>query len=141
MHGNGTGSRDLSSTVADLEKELREVSAELAGSIRREMELEDLVERLQQEVKGERRSSDYFSDYSGSSSIIRSASDGAKSEDIDKVKRMAEQERAQLKVELSQRWQEERSKRMACESHVQILENQVQQVRRLFANPMLSSHC
>ncbi|KAL1973616.1 hypothetical protein VTN31DRAFT_6251 [Thermomyces dupontii] len=130
MHGNGTGSRDLSSTVADLEKELREVSAELAGSIRREMELEDLVERLQQEVKGERRSSDYFSDYSGSSSIIRSASDGAKSEDIDKVKRMAEQERAQLKVELSQRWQEERSKRMACESHVQILENQMQQYRR-----------
>lgn len=36
--------------VAEIENELREISSELAGSIRREMELEDLVERLQSEM-------------------------------------------------------------------------------------------
>lgn len=117
------------SNMADLENELREISSELAGSIRREMELEDLVERLQSEPSdANRRTSDYFSD-SGTSSI-RYASDAgaARTEDIEKIKRAAEQERAQLKVELSQKLQEERSQRTAFESHIQILENQVQQV-------------
>lgn len=124
--GNST---DLMNKVSELEAELREISSELAGSIRREMELEDLVERFQLESHADanRRTSDYFSD-SGTSSI-RTGTDGGKVEDIDRIKRAAEQERAQLKVELTQRWQEERSKRTACESHVQILENQVQQVR------------
>jgi hypothetical protein len=124
--GNGA---DLMNKVSELEAELREISSELAGSIRREMELEDLVERFQLEshTDANRRTSDYFSD-SGTSSI-RTGTDGGKIEDIDRIKRAAEQERAQLKVELTQRWQEERSKRTACESHVQILENQVQQVR------------
>ncbi|KAJ5561948.1 hypothetical protein N7535_003590 [Penicillium sp. DV-2018c] len=117
------------SKMADLENELREISSELAGSIRREMELEDLVERLQSEgPDANRRTSDYFSD-SGTSSV-RYASDTGKSEDIEKIRRVAEQERAQLKVELSQKLQEERSQRMASESHVQILESQVQQLRR-----------
>ncbi|KAJ5135784.1 uncharacterized protein N7515_005062 [Penicillium bovifimosum] len=117
------------SKMADLENELREISSELAGSIRREMDLEDLVERLQSEgPDANRRTSDYFSD-SGTSSV-RYASDTGKSEDIEKIRRMAEQERAQLKVELSQKLQEERSQRMASESHVQILESQVQQLRR-----------
>jgi hypothetical protein len=116
------------SKMADLENELREISSELAGSIRREMDLEDLVERLQLEgPDSNRRTSDYFSD-SGTSSV-RYASDAGKSEDIEKIRRAAEQERAQLKVELSQKLQEERSKRTASESHVQILESQVQQVR------------
>ncbi|KAJ5098815.1 hypothetical protein N7532_005816 [Penicillium argentinense] len=117
----------IASKFSDLENELREISSELAGSIRREMELEDLIERLQMEgPDANRRTSDYFSD-SGTSSV-RYAPDRA--EDIEKIKRAAEQERAQLKVELSQKLQEERMQRTASESHVQILENQVQQLRR-----------
>jgi hypothetical protein len=119
---------DLVSKVAQLENELREISSELAGSIRREMELEDLVERLQLESGSDanRRTSDYFSD-SGTIST-KAGPENGRSEDIERIKRAAEQERAQLKVELSQRWQEERSRRTACESHVQLLESQVQQV-------------
>ncbi|CAG8887157.1 unnamed protein product [Penicillium egyptiacum] len=117
------------SKMAEIENELREISSELAGSIRREMELEDLVERLQLEGPDvNRRTSDYFSD-SGTSSV-RYTSDPGKNEDIEKIRRAAEQERAQLKVELSQKLQEERSQRLASESHVQILESQVQQLRR-----------
>ncbi|CDM30413.1 hypothetical protein DTO013E5_2627 [Penicillium roqueforti] len=117
------------SKIADIENELREISSELARSIRREMDLEDLVERLQLEGPDiNRRTSDYFSD-SGNSSV-RYASDAGKSEDIEKIRRAADQERAQLKVELSQKLQEERSQRLASESHVQILESQVQQLRR-----------
>lgn len=119
----------LSSKIAELESELREISCELAGSIRREMELEDLVERLQTEVPTDsnRRTSDYFSD-SGTSSVRYGSDSASRVEDIEKIKRAAEQERAQLKVQLSQKWQEERAQRTASESHVQILENQVQQV-------------
>lgn len=115
------------SKIADLENELREISSELAGSIRREMELEDLIERFQSEGSSDanRRTSDYFSD-SGTSSI-RYAPEG-RGEDVEKIRRAAEQERAQLKVELSQKLQEERMQRAASESHVQILETQVQQV-------------
>lgn len=126
---NGSATQVQSSKLAELENELREISSELAGSIRREMELEDLVERLQSEVPIEpnRRTSDYFSD-SGASSTKNAIDSERRLEDIEKIRRSAEQERAQLKVELSQRWQEERSWRTASESHVQILENQVQQV-------------
>lgn len=121
---------DFMHKISELEAELREISSELAGSIRREMELEDLVERFQLESHTDvnRRTSDYFSDYSGTSGSIRTGTDGGKLEDIERMKRAAEQERAQLKVDLSQKWQEERARRLACESHVQILENQVQQV-------------
>ncbi|PLN81471.1 hypothetical protein BDW42DRAFT_200819 [Aspergillus taichungensis] len=117
--------------VSELENELREISSELAGSIRREMELEDLVERLQSDMPmdtpSHRRTSDYFSD-SGSSSI-RYAYDG-RADDLEKFRRAAEQERAQLKTDLTQRWQEERARRAATESHIQILEAQVHQLRR-----------
>ncbi|KAL4741394.1 hypothetical protein BDV11DRAFT_182986 [Aspergillus similis] len=121
-----------SALVAELENELREISSELAGSIRREMELEDLVERLQSEMPSEapnRRTSDYFSD-SGSSSIRYAYESGGRIEDIEKYKRAAEQERAQLRADLGQKLQEERTRRTASESHVQILEAQVAQLRR-----------
>jgi len=130
ISGPSTAAPDLASKVVQLENELRDISTELAGSIRREMELEDLVERLQSELgssEANRRTSDYFSD-SGTVSIRYGAESSGRSEDIEKIKRQAEQERAQLKLELSQKWQEERSRRAAFESHVQILENQVQQV-------------
>ncbi|KAL3449524.1 hypothetical protein BJX65DRAFT_39982 [Aspergillus insuetus] len=121
-----------SALVAELENELREISSELAGSIRREMELEDLVERLQSEMPSDapnRRTSDYFSD-SGTSSIRYAYESGGRVEDIEKYKRAAEQERAQLRVDLGQKLQEERARRTASESHVQILESQVTQLRR-----------
>lgn len=115
------------SKMSDLENELREISSELAGSIRREMELEDLIDRMQMEgPDANRRTSDYFSD-SGTSSV-RNGPNPSQAEDMDKVRRAAEQERAQLKVELSQKLQEERIRRTQSESHVQLLENQVQQV-------------
>jgi hypothetical protein len=128
LSGPPSGHADLAAKVSEMESELREISSELAGSIRREMELEDLVERLQLESNSDanRRTSDYFSD-SGTSSI-RTGTDGGKIEDIDRIKRTAEQERAQLKVDLSHKWQDERSRRAASESHVQLLESQVQQV-------------
>ncbi|KAL4783010.1 hypothetical protein BJX76DRAFT_273197 [Aspergillus varians] len=121
-----------SALVAELENELREISSELAGSIRREMELEDLVERLQSEMPWDapnRPTSDYFSD-SGSSSIRYAYESGGRIEDIEKYKRAAEQERAQIKVDIGQKLQEERTRRTACESHVQILESQVTLLRR-----------
>ncbi|EEP78549.1 predicted protein [Uncinocarpus reesii 1704] len=124
----------VTSKLAELETELREISCELAGSIRREMELEDLVERLQIEMNlpdANHRGSDYFSD-SGYGSVKYALSDAgiSRTEDIEKMKRSLEQERAQLKVDLSQKVQEERSRRQVAESHVQILEGQVNQLRR-----------
>lgn len=123
---------DLNLKINQLENELREISSELAGSIRREMDLEDLVERLQSEIgtDSNRRTSDYFSD-SGAGSVKYGPNSGGQPEDIEKIRRAADQERAQLKVELSQKWQEERSRRAAFESHVQLLEGQVQQVSSL----------
>ncbi|RMJ22884.1 hypothetical protein PHISP_06251 [Aspergillus sp. HF37] len=128
---SGSVTQTQLSKFPELENELREISSELAGSIRREMELEDLIEKLQSEMPMEpnRRTSDYFSD-SGTSSTKYAADNERRLEDIEKIRRGAEQERAQLKVELSQRWQEEKAQRAASESHVQILENQVQQLRR-----------
>ena len=124
---------ELSIKVGQLEGELREISQELAGSIRREMELEDLVEKLQLEVSqgsdAASRTSDYFSDPGIGS--LRATSDGRnKIGEIEKVKRDLEQKQAQLKVDLSQKWQDERSRRKELESHVQLLEEQVSRFRR-----------
>ncbi|OJD20342.1 hypothetical protein ACJ73_08324 [Blastomyces percursus] len=127
--------QDMNAKLKEMDHELREISSELAGSIKREMELEDLVERLQLEAtvgpEPNRRTSDYFSD-SGTSSVKYPLSDtgGGRAEESERMKRNLEQERAQLKVDLSQRWQEERSRRVAFESHVRILEGQVEQLRR-----------
>ena len=121
--------------VEALEEELREISAELAGSIRREMELEDQVERLQSEVPQppppapSRRTSDYFSD-SGTSSVRyqNSEVDGGKVEDLEKQMRKSDQEKAQLKVDLSQKLQEERGRRKTMEAHIKSLEDHIYNV-------------
>lgn len=122
----------MTSKLLQLEAELREITTELANSIKREMDLEDVVERLQTEGPGLAReidrTSDYFSD-SGTSSIRPSTSEGNK-EEIQRIKRESEQLRAQLKAEMSQRWQIERAGRQALESHVQILEQKLSQSRR-----------
>lgn len=121
---------ELIAKINLLETELREISTELAGSIKREMDLEDLVEGLQENSPvaiTNNRTSDYYSDSSGS---VRFGIDSNKIEEIERVKRRSEQERAQLKVSLSQKWQDERSKRKALEAHVQLLEEQVASSRR-----------
>lgn len=123
----------MSTQIADMEEELREVSSELAGSIRRELELEDLVDRLQVEAtQGPdlgRRTSDYFSD-SGTSSVRYPTSDigGGKMDDLAKMKRLSEQEKARFKLDLSQKLQDERARRKAVEIHLQHLGKQLQHV-------------
>ncbi|KAI9738693.1 MAG: hypothetical protein M1834_008198 [Cirrosporium novae-zelandiae] len=124
-----------SKMVEDLEGELREISAELASSIKRELDLEDLVERLQAEAEripdGNRRTSDYFSD-SGTSSVTGyryPMSDyGVKLDDIEKMRRSSEQQIAQVKIDLSKKVQDERVARVALESLVATLEKQLDEL-------------
>ena len=115
-----------------LEDELREISSELAASIRREMDLEDMIEQLQSEgsqtLDPNRRTSDYFSD-SGTSSVRYPLSDAGKGDDLEKLKRRSEQEKAQLKADVSQKVQDERARRKVLEAYVKTLEGQVQSVR------------
>ncbi|KAL8701038.1 MAG: hypothetical protein Q9224_000690 [Gallowayella concinna] len=123
----------MSAQVADMEDELRDISAELAGSIRRELELEDMVDRLQYEAQQGpelgRRTSDYFSD-SGTSSIRYPLSDvnGGKGDDHAKLKRASEQEKARYKLDMSNKLQDERARRKALELHIQQLGSQVQNI-------------
>ena len=131
---------ELGGFASDFDEELREVSTELAGSIRRELELEDLVDRLQLEASQGpdlgRRTSDYFSD-SGSGSYRYAMSDGGagKADDLAKQKRLSEQEKAQFKLSYTQKLQDERAQRKTLEEHIRRLENQVQHVSVLFDDP------
>ena len=124
---------ELGGYSTDVDEELREVSTELAGSIRRELELEDLVDRLQLEASQGpdlgRRTSDYFSD-SGSGTYRYAMSDGSagKAEDLAKQKRLSEQEKAQFKLSYTQKLQDERSRRKTLEEHVRQLGEQMQHV-------------
>lgn len=122
----------MTTQVGEMEEELREVSSELAASIRREMELEDMVDRLQLEASqgpdNNRRTSDYFSD-SGTSSVRYAHSEiGGKSEDLEKWKRTIEQDKAQFKVDFTQKLQTERGRRRVLEDHIHKLEEQAQYV-------------
>lgn len=120
----------------DVDEELREVSTELAGSIRRELELEDLVDQLRLEAsQGSelgRRTSDYFSD-SGSGSYRYPLSDAGagKGDDLAKLRRLSEQEKAQFKLSLTQKVQDERDQRKALENHVHQLGKQLANVSRM----------
>ncbi|KAL8387824.1 hypothetical protein RB595_009649 [Gaeumannomyces hyphopodioides] len=110
--------------IEDMEDELKAISAELAASIRREMDLEDLVDRLQAQVGGRgdtpgKRTSDYFSD-SGYSSAKLSEHD-ANREEITQLRRRAEQEKAQVRLELSEKLQDERERRRDLDRQIQEL--------------------
>ncbi|TLD22742.1 hypothetical protein PspLS_07490 [Pyricularia sp. CBS 133598] len=111
------------SQIEDMEDELKAISAELAASIRREMDLEDLVERLQSQVGGRgepgKRTSDYFSD-SGYSSAKASEADASR-EEVAQVQRRAEQEKAQVRLELSQKLNDERSRRRELDLQIKEL--------------------
>ncbi|KAF2472253.1 uncharacterized protein BDR25DRAFT_302988 [Lindgomyces ingoldianus] len=125
-----SSSPQMNAHVEELERELREVSSELAASIRREMELEDEVERWKAENStvmsdNNRRTSDYYSD-SGASSVRYPIGDSeSKLEEVETLRRKAEQERAQLKVRMAERLQEELRRRRDLEEQVQQLEDQV----------------
>ncbi|PSN72784.1 hypothetical protein BS50DRAFT_652918 [Corynespora cassiicola Philippines] len=122
-------SPQMNAHVEELERELREVSSELAASISREMELEDEVERWKAEssamsIPDNRRTSDYYSD-SGASSVRYPISDSeSKLEEVEMLRRKAEQERAQLKVRMAERLQEELRRRRDLEEQVHQLEDQ-----------------
>jgi len=111
-----------------MEKELKDISSELASSIRREMDLEDLVERLQGEAQSSpnKRNSDYFSD-SGTSSVRYGDSD-SKQDDLDRMIRKTEQEKAQIRLELTQKVQDERTRRKQLESQIRKLEERASHV-------------
>ena len=127
-----SSSPQMNAHVEELERELREISSELAASIRREMELEDEVERWKSESNlptsdGNRRTSDYYSD-SGTSSIRFPIGDSeSKLEEVEMLRRKAEQERAQVKVHMAERLQEELRRRRDLEAQVQQLEDQAQE--------------
>jgi hypothetical protein len=125
------GSPDTNAHVRELEKELAEVSAELAGSIKREMDLEDEIERMKVEMPAQshpdinRRSSDYFSD-SGASSIRYPITDpDARLEQMEQKMRKAEQDKAHFKMEVATTLQAELGRRRDLEQMVQNLEEQL----------------
>jgi chromosome segregation ATPase len=113
-----------------MEDELQAISAELAASIRREMDLEDLVDRLQNEVNNPhapgKRTSDYFSD-SGVSSAKFSDFDQTR-EEVEKIQRRSEQEKAQVRLELTTKLQDERSKRKVLDQQIKVLSEKASQI-------------
>jgi chromosome segregation ATPase len=113
-----------------MEDELKAIGAELAASIRREMDLEDLVDRLQSEIANPqapgKRTSDYFSD-SGVSSTKFSDYDQNK-EEVEKIQRRAEQDKASLRLELTNKVQEEREKRRDLDQQIRELSERASQI-------------
>ena len=124
------GSAATSFQIDEMEDELKAISSELAASIRREMDLEDLVDRLQEQVNNPhapgKRSSDYFSD-SGYSSAKVSEYDQSR-EEIEKIQRRSEQEKASIRVELSDKLQDERSRRRALDQQIKTLSEKASQM-------------
>lgn len=109
--------------LEEMEDELKAISSELAASIRREIDLEDLVDRLQDQANNpqapSKRTSDYFSD-SGYSSAKLSDYDQSR-EEIEKIQRRSEQEKASIRLELTNKIQDERSKIKALDQQVKEL--------------------
>lgn len=124
--------------IAEMEDELKAISSELAGSIRREMDLEDLVDRLQEQVNTNqtpgRRTSDYFSD-SGYSSAKASEYDQSR-EEIEKITRKSEQEKAALRLELTNKVQDERAKRKALDLQIKELVEKTSQIDLVAMNSL-----
>lgn len=129
---------DPSTHVEEMEEELKAISSELAASIRREMDLEDLVDRLQEQANNpqapSKRTSDYFSD-SGYSSAKASENDQSR-EEIEKVQRRSEQEKASLRLELTNKLQDERSKRKELDQQIKDLAERASHVDLAKMNSM-----
>jgi len=117
----------MSLQLEEMEEELRDLGAELAASIRREMELEDDVERLQNGAPS-RRTSDYYSD-EGTGDGIRARiglGQEERSEEVEKIRRKVEVEKAQMRLQLGNRAKLERERRRAAEDRVRELEVSLQ---------------
>ncbi|KAL7945984.1 hypothetical protein V8C42DRAFT_322143 [Trichoderma barbatum] len=118
--------------VDEMEDELKAISSELAASIRREIDLEDLADRLQEQISsnvqpaGSKRTSDYFSD-SGHSTAKLGEFEQSRDE-IEKVQRKSEQERASLRLELTAKLQEEREKRKDLDQKIRQLQERASEV-------------
>ncbi|KAI1846822.1 hypothetical protein JX266_007043 [Neoarthrinium moseri] len=128
-----------SAQIDEMEDELKAISTELAASIRREMDLEDLVDRYQAErdnptTTGSKRTSDYFSD-SGYSSAKFSDYDQSR-EEIEKIQRRSEQEKAQLRLELTTKVQDERAKRQQLDDQIKELSVRASQIDTAQMNNM-----
>nr|OQO29083.1 hypothetical protein B0A51_03418 [Rachicladosporium sp. CCFEE 5018] len=123
------GAADMQEQVQELEQELTHISEELANSIRREMELEDELERLKLEMPSlpdqGRRTSDYFSDSGTSSTKYPVADPEAKIESLERLRRKAEQDRAVMQAESAQRLQAESMRRREVEQYAQSLEERL----------------
>ncbi|TDZ34882.1 hypothetical protein C8035_v010067 [Colletotrichum spinosum] len=130
LHTPPTSSLAPSIQIEEMEDELKAISAELASSIRREMDLEDLVDRLQAEVNNPsapgKRTSDYFSD-SGYSSAKFSDYDQNK-EEIEKIQRRAEQEKASMRLELTNKLQDERTRRNQLDQQIKELADKASRI-------------
>ncbi|KAL6358073.1 hypothetical protein LRP88_08253 [Fusarium phalaenopsidis] len=146
--GRNGGANDnpysTSSTFAqidEMEEELKAISVELASSIRREMDLEDLVDRLQDQINNSqtpgKRTSDYYSD-SGYSSAKTSDSELSRDE-LDKVHRRAEQEKASIRLELTNKLQDERGRRKVLDQQIKELAERASQVDLAQMNNMDAS--
>ncbi|KAH7196804.1 uncharacterized protein B0J16DRAFT_6488 [Fusarium flagelliforme] len=116
--------------IDEMEDELKAISAELASSIRREMDLEDLVDRLQEQIGNPqapgKRSSDYYSD-SGYSSAKMSEAEPSR-EELEKVQRRSEQEKASIRLELTNKLQDERGRRKELDQQIKELAEKASQV-------------
>ncbi|RGP79724.1 intracellular transport [Fusarium longipes] len=116
--------------IDEMEDELKAISAELASSIRREMDLEDLVDRLQEQINNPqapgKRSSDYYSD-SGYSSAKLSEAEPSR-EELEKIQRRSEQEKASIRLELTNKLQDERGRRKELDQQIKELAEKASQV-------------
>ncbi|KAH0491295.1 hypothetical protein TgHK011_002732 [Trichoderma gracile] len=126
--------------IEEMEDELKAISSELAASIRREIDLEDLADRLQEQLSSNpqtlasKRTSDYFSD-SGHSTAKLGEFDHTRDE-IEKVQRRSEQERASLRLELTSKLQEEREKRKDLDQKIRQLQERASEVDVVEINNM-----
>ncbi|KAK5120556.1 hypothetical protein LTR85_006212 [Meristemomyces frigidus] len=126
------GSPETNAHVRELEKELEQVSTELAGSIKREMDLEDELDRIRAEIPTiphselNRRSSDYFSDSGASSTRYPLTDPEARVEQLEQKLRKVEQEKANIAVDMASRLQTELGRRRDLEQVVHNLEDQLQ---------------
>lgn len=115
-----------------MEQDLRDISSELASSIRREIDLEDLVDRLQLEASNgaghNRRTSDYFSDAGMSFAKFSIGDSESRELEVEKQLRKAEQEKAQLRLRLTQKAQDERIWRKGLEQQVLQLQEMLDKV-------------
>lgn len=117
--------------VDSLVAELRAVGAELAASIGREMQLEDELDlcKLQVEPSSNtndagKRTSDYYSDSGASSTRLPAADTELKMQGLEKMRRKAEQEKAQMRIDMAQKVQADLNERKALQMHVQALEEE-----------------